>query len=334
MAKRRLTAYCSRTPVEGISKILTNPPLSQRGQCSHYRDAMAAIAIVVVTYNSEACVGDLLDSLVGCGADSVVVVDNGSSDATVRIVEGHDRVTLVRSANVGYAGGINRGVRATPDADAYLILNPDLVVHPGLVGALTAALAESRVGLAVPLVLDSDGRRQDSLRREQSLLRAVGLNWTGLPLLSEYVKGDGEYSAARDVDWALGAAVMFSRSCYEAIGPWDESFFLYSEETDFCLRARDAGWRTRFVPEAVVVHHGGGSGRNDATHVMQVVNRVRLYARRHSKPAGYAYFALNVLSELSWIARGRKQSRASVRGLLLPHTRPPELGCAQSLLPR
>ena len=295
---------------------------------------MAAVAIVVVTYNSEACVGDLLESLVGSGADSIVVVDNGSSDATVQVVGGRAGVRLVRSTNVGYAGGINRGVRAAPDADAYLVLNPDLVVLPGLVDALKAALTDPGVGLTVPLVLDSDGRRQDSLRREQSIPRAMGLNWTGLPLLSEYVKGDDEYLAPRDVDWALGAAVMFSRACYEAVGPWDESFFLYSEETDFCLRARDAGWRTRFVPEAAVVHNGGGSGRSDTTHAMQVINRVRLYARRHSKPAAFAYFALNVLSELSWIARGRKQSRASVRGLLLPRTRPPELGCAQSLLPR
>jgi N-acetylglucosaminyl-diphospho-decaprenol L-rhamnosyltransferase len=295
---------------------------------------MAAVTIVVVTYNSEACIGELLESLADSGADSIVVVDNGSSDATVQIVEGCAGVKVVRSTNVGYSGGINRGVREVPDADAYLILNPDLVVRPGLVGALTAALADPEVGVVVPLVLGSDGRRQDSLRREPSIPRALGLSWTGIPALSEYVTGDDAYVAPRDADWALGAAVMFSRTCYEAIGGWDESYFLYSEETDFCLRARDAGWLTRLVPEAEVVHHEGGSGRSDATHVMQIVNRVRLYARRHSKPAGYAYLALNVLSELTWVARGHTQSRASVRGLLRPSTRPSELGCGQSLLPR
>jgi GT2 family glycosyltransferase len=295
---------------------------------------MAAVAIVVVTYNSQACVGELLESLVDCGAATIVVVDNGSSDATVQVVEGFAGVQLFRSTNVGYSGGINRGVREVPDADAYLILNPDLVVRPGLVDALTSALADPGVGVVAPLVLDSEGHRQDSLRREPSLLRALGLSWTGIPVLSEYVTGDEEYRTPRDADWALGAAVMFSRACYEAIGEWDESFFLYSEETDFCLRARDAGWRTRLVPEALVVHREGGSGRSDATHVMQIVNRVRLYARRHSKPAGYAYLALNVLSELTWVARGHTQSRASIRGLLRPSTRPSELGCGQSLLPR
>ena len=133
------------------------------------------------------------ESLIDSGADSVVVVDNGSTDATVQVVEGFADVQLVRSTNVGYAGGINRGVREVPDADAYLILNPDLVVRPGLVDALKAALADPGVGLVVPLVLDSDGRRQDSLRREPTIPRALGLTGTGLPLLSEYVTGDDEY---------------------------------------------------------------------------------------------------------------------------------------------
>ena len=294
---------------------------------------MGEVAIVVVTYNSEACIGDLLDSLDGSGAGAIVVVDNGSSDATVQVVEAHPEVRLVRSTNVGYAGGINRGVREVPDADAYLILNPDLVVRPGLVAPLSAALDDPDVGIVVPLVLTSDGRRQDSLRREPTLLRALGLNRTGIPLLSEYVMGDDAYRGAHDADWALGAALMFSRACYDAVGGWDESYFLYSEETEFCLSARDSGWRTRLVPEAVVIHHEGGSGRSDATHVMQIVNKVRLYARRHSRLAGYAYLAVTVLSELTWVARGHTQSRASIRGLLRPSTRPPELGCSQSVLP-
>jgi N-acetylglucosaminyl-diphospho-decaprenol L-rhamnosyltransferase len=295
---------------------------------------MTAVAIVVVTYNSEACVGDLLASLGDSGADTIVVVDNGSSDGTVQVVEGFEGVWLVRSTNVGYAGGINRGVRAAPDADAYLILNPDLVVRPGLVDALAAALTDPSVGMVVPLVLGSDGRRQDSLRREPTLPRAIGLNWTGLPLLSEYVTRDDDYRTPCDVDWALGATVMVRRECYESVGPWDETFFLYSEETDFCLRARDAGWKTRFVPDAVVVHHAGGSGRSATTHQMLILNKVRLYARRHSSPASWTYWAVTLLSEASWVLRGQSESRHSIRALLRPRARPPELGLGRRLLPR
>ena len=294
---------------------------------------MTRVAIVVVTYNSESCVGELLASLEGGGAD-VVVVDNGSSDGTVGVVQSFEDVRLLRSTNVGYAGGINLGVRAAPDADAYLILNPDLSVRPGLVAALSAALADPQVGLVVPLVLHSDGRRQNSLRREPTLLRAIGFNWTGVPKLSEYVSDDDDYRAPHDVDWALGAAVLVRRECYESVGPWDESFFLYSEETDFCLRARDAGWTTRFVPDGVVVHHEGGSGRSDATHQMLILNKVRLYARRHSSAASWAYWGVTLLSEASWVLRGHPQSRASIRALLHPDARPPELGLGRRLLPR
>jgi N-acetylglucosaminyl-diphospho-decaprenol L-rhamnosyltransferase len=295
---------------------------------------MASVAIIVVTYNSEACVGDLLASLEDIGADAVVVVDNGSSDGTVAVVEGFKGVQLVRSTNIGYAGGINLGIRGAPDADAYLILNPDLSVRPGLLAALTAALTDPHVGLVVPRVLHSDGRRQNSLRREPTLLRAIGFNWTGVPALSEYVSGEDDYRTPRDVDWALGAAIMLRRECYESVGPWDETFFLYSEETDFCLRARDAGWTTRFVPDGVVVHHEGGSGRTAATHQMLILNKVRLYARRHSNAASWVYWGVTLLSEASWVLRGHPESRASIRALLRPQSRPYELGLGRGLVPR
>jgi len=295
---------------------------------------MTVVAIVIVTYKSEACVGDLLRSLDDSGAGAVIVVDNGSTDGTARVVEEFDGVQLIRSTNVGYAGGVNRGVRAAPDADAYLILNPDLVVRAGLVDSLTAALADPHVGVVAPLVLGPDGRRQDSLRREPTLPRAIGLNWTGVPLLSEYVTRADDYRTARDVDWALGAAVMVRRECYEEVGPWDESFFLYSEETDFCLRARDAGWRTRFVPDGSVVHQAGGSGRSDTTHQMLILNRVRLYSRRHSHVASWLYWLATLVSEASWVVRGHPESRASIRALLRPASRPPELGLGRGLVPR
>jgi GT2 family glycosyltransferase len=159
------------------------------------------------------------------------------------------------------------------------------------------------------------------------------MNWTGLRAFSEYVTGADRYASPRIVDWALGAVLLVSAECYEALGGWDESFFLYSEETDFCLRARDAGYLTRYEPLSVATHIGGASGRTSRTHAMQAVNRVRLHSRRHGPMASWCYFWLNVASELSWMARGRRQSRAAVTALLRPSTRPAELRCADRLLP-
>lgn len=128
--------------------------------------------------------------------------------------------------------------------------------------------------------------------------------------------------------------MLLSRECYDALGGWDESYFLYSEETDYCLRARDIGWLTRYEPAAVAVHIGGQSGQSARIHAMQIINRVRLYRRRHGPPASALYLTLAVASEASWVARGKRRSLTAIRALLMPTTRPSELGCSDRLLPR
>jgi len=298
---------------------------------------MGGIAIIIVTYNSERSIASLIASIPsgspGQGA-LVVVVDNGSSDGTVAQVARFPWVHLILSDNRGYAAGINLGVAASPEAAAHLILNPDLVVLPDAIAHLVAQLDDPRVGIVAPRVLSPDGGVERSLRRDPTLARALGLNFTGLPMFSEYVAEDSAYSQAHDVDWALGAALLVGRACREQVGDWDESFFLYSEETDYCARARASGWVVRYTPAATVVHAGGGSGRTDSTHVMQIINKVRFYARSHRGPSAWTYWALTVLSELTWILRGHSQSRASVRALLVPSVRPRQLGCSARLVPR
>jgi N-acetylglucosaminyl-diphospho-decaprenol L-rhamnosyltransferase len=295
------------------------------------------IDIVIVTYNSAHVIGDLLDSipaaLDGLTAD-VVVVDNGSADQTVRVVETRGDCRIVRSANVGYAGGINRGVKEAAGADAILVLNPDTRLCPGSVPPLLEALGEPDTGIVAPLVQAPDGSLELSLRREPTLLRALGLTKTRIAALSEYVADAGAYERPHVVDWALGAALLMSRVCFDALGGWDESYFLYSEETDLSLRARDLGMLTRFEPRSAMIHIGGQSGRNKMTHAMQIVNRVRLYRRRNPLLASWCYYWLTIASELSWVVRGHQQSWFSILALLRPSRRPTELGCSQGLLPR
>jgi N-acetylglucosaminyl-diphospho-decaprenol L-rhamnosyltransferase len=293
------------------------------------------LSVVIVAYNSAHVIGDLLDSipaaLDGLSAD-VVVVDNSSTDGTAELVEARgDRV--VRSANVGFAGGINRGVRETVPADAVLILNPDVRLQAGAVPPLLAALRLPSTGIVAPCILSEDGTLFPSLRREPSLARAIGLNRTGSAFFSEYVAGGPGYSRPAVADWALGAVLLFSRACFDALGGWDESYFLYSEETDFCLRARDSGYLTRYEPGSVAVHIGGGSGQNEKTHAMQILNRVRLYRRRHSAPAAWAYYALTVASESTWAVRAGARSRFALTTLFRPSRRPVELGCSDRLMP-
>jgi N-acetylglucosaminyl-diphospho-decaprenol L-rhamnosyltransferase len=295
------------------------------------------IDVIIVTYNSVMVVGDLLDSLPaaldGLSAE-VIVVDNGSTDETVKLLESRGDCRVVRSANVGYAAGINRGVREAAGAEAVLILNPDARLHERAVLPLLEALREANTGIVAPQVRSPDGTLELSLRRKPTLLRALGLTRTGIAALSEYVSEAEAYTRPHIVDWALGAVLVMSRPCFDALGGWDESYFLYSEETDLSLRARDIGLLTRFEPRSVAVHIGGQSGRNDQTHAMLIINRVRLYRRRNGPLAAWCYFWLTMASELSWAARGHRQSRFAIAALLRPSLRPAELGCSRRVMPR
>ncbi|MGP3535732.1 glycosyltransferase family 2 protein [Microbacterium sp. RD1] len=295
------------------------------------------VTAVVVTYNSAADITALLDSLPaafeGCPHE-VVVVDNGSRDGTADLVAARGGVTLVRSVNNGFAGGVNTGVRAGASDGPIFILNPDATVAPGAVAAMLEVLAQPGVGIVAPLMREADGSLSPSIRRAPTLLRAGGLSFTRLPAFAERVEDPSQYESQRDVDWAVGAALLVSRECYDGVGGLDESYFLYSEETEFCLRARDLGWRTVFTPTAEVTHIGGGSGESPTTHAMKMVNRVRLYARRHGRIATSMYYAVAVLTEVRRGILGHTASWTALRALVRPRSRAVALGAGGSLIPR
>ena len=161
----------------------------------------------------------------------------------------------------------------------------------------------------------------------------MGLTFTRLPALSESCNRAGDYLYPHPVDWALGAVLLVARDCFVELGGWDESFFLYSEETEFSLRARGAGWITLYEPRAVAMHIGGESGFSNAAHAMQIVNRVRLYRRRHRTVPSLAYLLLAVASEGYRAALGTEQSRYALIALLVPGRRPPQLHSSGRFLP-
>jgi GT2 family glycosyltransferase len=122
------------------------------------------------------------------------------------------------------------------------------------------------------------------------------------------------------VDWATGAVLLVSAACAAACGPWDESFFLYSEETEYALRARDLGFATRLEPAARAVHLEGESRLSPRLWTILTVNRVRLYRRRHRGPAALAYWAVILAGEAARAALGRPRSRRAVAALVSPGT--------------
>lgn len=252
-------------------------------------------AIVIVTYNSARDIGQLLESLPAAAAGltlRVVVVDNGSIDDTVEIARRYpDLLCIETGENLGYSAGINIGRRCAGSYSALAVLNPDLVLEPGSLQAMRAALDDPTVGAVVPMLFDAQGERCHSLRREPAVSRAIGDALFGSHIagrpgwLSEIVYTAGQYGYRHPVEWATGAAMIISAACDHAVGPWDEDFFLYSEEVDYAARIRGAGFRIDYLPTARARHRGAGSGRSSALYALQAINRIR-YAEKYHKHAG------------------------------------------------
>jgi GT2 family glycosyltransferase len=153
------------------------------------------------------------------------------------------------------------------------------------------------------------------------------------PRLSETVADERAYVEPGDVDWATGAAMLITRACLDAVGPWDESFFLYSEETDYADRVRRAGFRVRYEPAAAVTHRGGESSTSPRLRSMLALNRVRYFRRRHGRLRSSAFYTAVLLNEASRALIGNRAARAAATSLVRPARRPVELAVSGRLLP-
>lgn len=278
--------------------------------------------LLLVAYRSAEDVAGLLDTVpaaVGHLSWRAVVVNNDPTEDLSGALAAHPEATLVESGgNLGYAGGLNRGRAAAPPARWTVFLNPDLRLRPDSLARLAATAGDRDA--AVPTIVDDDGRLQHSLRREPTLLGSLGdallgARWQARPTaLGETITRRATYEHPGDHDWATGAALLVPSTVVDRVGAWDERFFLYSEETDYCRRLRRSGSRIRFVPDAVVSHRGAGSGTSDALHALQEVNRVRYVRKWHGVGGAAPFAAVAVLHHLLRCRRPR--SRAALRALL------------------
>lgn len=283
------------------------------------------VTVAVVTHNSAAVLprffASLPSGLEGVASHEVVVADNASADDTIATVARcwPSAEVIPVGRNGGYAAGVNAAA-AAGRGRAFLVCNADVRFRPGCIRALLAALELPGVGVVVAREMKPTGERDDSLRREPSLRTAFGDALLGGTLagrlgISEAYRSPAFYEHEQTVDWASGANQLVSRACLEAAGPWDESFFLYSEETDFDLRARDAGFSLRYVPDAVIDHEGGDMATSAPLWSLRAVNRVVLYGRRHG-PRATALFRLAVILHEVLRMRRSPVHGAAVRALV------------------
>ena len=224
---------------------------------------MRDASVVVVTHNALPWIERCLESVRG---EKVVVVDNGSGDGTVEVVrEQAPDATVVEQENVGLAAGWNRGIAAT-SGRYVLILNADAWLTDGSLRRLVAFADEHpEAAIVGPRLLNPDGSLQRSVRGFPTLWRLATEYFFLRKLaprsqaLNAFYAGGFAHDEVREADFVMGACMLVRREAIEQVGPLDEAFFLFSEETDWAYRFREAGWKVLFFPGAECVHVGGAS---------------------------------------------------------------------------
>ena len=264
---------------------------------------MHDVGIIIVTYNSEAEISACLHAAVPTGAQ-VIVVDNASEDATCRAVERCGVRLISNRRNLGFAAAVNQGARAL-ETRFLLLLNPDAVIERGL-EALREACGSPGVAAAGGALVDNQGCLQVGfmLRRFPTAMtlcyEVLLLNrlWPRNRVNWQYRCLDLDYRAALDVEQPAGAFLMIRRDAWESLGGFDESFYpLWFEDVDFLKRAKDSGYRVRFIPDAVAKHTGAHSIRKISLEFRQLYwyRSLLKYAAKHFPPGAEKAVCLAVI---------------------------------------
>ena len=274
-----------------------------------------------------------------CGCDlRVLVRDNASTDGTAELIRVAVPEVEVEAGehNIGFAAGVNTLIRRS-DAPWFLALNSDAWPKPGAIGRMVAA-AQQRpdAAVVVPRLSRPDGSLEHSTYPFPSLAVAGIYAAGGAPIVGArladrfFLEGAWGHDRPRNVDWAVGAAWLMRRAAIDALGGFDESYFMYAEDLEWCWRARSKGWKVWFDPAAEVVHVGNASGaqrHQDVSHrtAAYLRNTYRFYRSAHGLASTVGYRALNLAAGARLYAlyryRGEPEVAAYWRSQLGVHVR-------------
>jgi GT2 family glycosyltransferase len=277
------------------------------------------LSIVIVNYNTGKLLKSCLES-VYAGANGtpldIWVVDNNSRDDSLPMIKSRfPRVNVIENpCNVGFSKA-NNLVVSRSQCDYILLLNPDTLVIGDAIDRMVKFMEEHpRVGIAGCKVLNRDGTLQLACRRSIPTPRVAFFRLIGLSRLFPKNRMMAEYNLTykspeetHEVDAVSGAFLMIRRKAVEEIGPLDERFFMYGEELDWCLRAKQAGWAVMYHPAAQIIHYKGESTKYNSRkaaiefHRAMYLFHKKHFARNHSPVVNAIIYAGIFLKALcSW----------------------------------
>jgi GT2 family glycosyltransferase len=250
------------------------------------------LSIIIVSYNAKGDLEHCLSSIAAAKPQATfetIVVDNASTDGSADVARAAGAAVIALGENVGFARANNIGFRASRGTNV-LLLNSDTLIPTGLraIDQLLAKLAaDSSVAIVGPRLLDGEGRVELSFGRmigplnEWRQKRLVVGNARGNPRISARVRAIT--SREQMVDWVSGACMLVRRADAEAAGFFDERYFMYTEDVDFCAAIRGRGRQVLFTPSVDVVHLRGRSAAaaRAATDRAYARSRLAFYEKHH-----------------------------------------------------
>jgi N-acetylglucosaminyl-diphospho-decaprenol L-rhamnosyltransferase len=280
---------------------------------------VADVSVVVVAFNALPWLEQCLESVRG---QEVVLVDNGSTDGTVAFVrERYPDVRVIEQENRGMGGGNNTGMRVAAGRYFFLLNSDAWVVGDGLERLVEFADQHPEAAVVGPKLLNTDGSLQRSVRGEPTLWR-LATEYLFIRklaprsrLLNPLYAGGFRHDAVAEADWLFGPALLVRREAADAVGLFDETFFMFSEEVDWMTRFRRAGWKVLFFPDAQVMHVGGAS-HGGQLYVENLRGHLRWFAKhRGAKEAERVRRLLLVSLRLRAFVLRRPEYRDGVRFL-------------------
>ncbi len=257
---------------------------------------MFDINVVIVNYNSKEKILKCLESLF-CDNQNmnlhITVVDNSSSDNIEGdLLNKYSNINLRFIKNIknfGFAKAQNRGI-SNIEAKYHFVLNPDTIFIEGqnVIKRMYSFMENNpKVGIAGPKIVYPDGKRQNSCYRFPNFFQPLysrtklGKIGGGKKIADDYVMNDFEHDETIPVDWIMGAAMFVRQSAIDEVGMFDERFWMYAEDSDWCRRMWDKGWYVYFIHDVLIKHdHGRGSAKT--TGILKSLLKNKL-ARAHLK---------------------------------------------------
>lgn len=280
------------------------------------------ITIIIVSYNTKKLLVDCIDSIIKTTHDldyEIIVVDNASTDGSIEAINifkkgKKETVKVIKNiANRGFGKANSQGMKKAK-GNYILLLNSDTVIQSNVISEMVAFMEKEKdIGIASCALKNQDGSLQGTGGYFPTLIRIFSwMTIQDIPGVDRFIKpfhpmhqksfwkGEDFYAKKRELDWVTGAFFLIRKRVVKDIGYFDEDYFMYTEETDYCYRAKKEGWKILYSPKWSITHLGGASGKK-WSYVIPEFEGVKLFYKKHY-PA-WQYPILRLLLKIGSLGR-------------------------------